>query len=58
VWSTPKTWERRAVPFPAVLADELSALMVGKTVMRWCSPTCVVECCATPIGGLGCSNRR
>jgi integrase len=30
VWSTPKTHERRSVPFPAVLADELSALMVGK----------------------------
>ena len=30
VWSTPKTQERRSVPFPAVLADELSALMVGK----------------------------
>jgi integrase len=30
VWSTPKTWERRSVPFPEVLADELSALMVGK----------------------------
>ncbi|HEX2402525.1 MAG TPA: site-specific integrase, partial [Mycobacterium sp.] len=30
VWSTPKTWERRSVPFPAALADELSALMVGK----------------------------
>jgi integrase len=29
-WSTPKTHERRSVPFPAVLADELSALMVGK----------------------------
>jgi integrase len=29
VWSTPKTWERRSVPFPAVLADELAALMVG-----------------------------
>jgi integrase len=29
VWSTPKTWERRSVPFPAVLADELSALMLG-----------------------------
>ncbi|AGZ54112.1 putative phage integrase [Mycobacterium kansasii 662] len=23
VWSTPKTWERRSVPFPATLADEL-----------------------------------
>ena len=23
VWSTPKTWDRRSVPFPAVLADEL-----------------------------------
>lgn len=31
VWSTPKTWERRSVPFPASLADELSALMVGKS---------------------------
>jgi integrase len=30
VWSTPKTYERRSVPFPAVLADELSALMVGR----------------------------
>jgi integrase len=30
VWSTPKSWERRSVPFPAVLADELAALMVGK----------------------------
>lgn len=30
VWSTPKTWERRSVPFPAVLTDELAALMVGK----------------------------
>lgn len=29
VWGTPKTWERRSVPFPAVLADELAALMVG-----------------------------
>ena len=28
--STPKTWERGSVPFPAVLADELAALMVGK----------------------------
>jgi integrase len=31
VWSTPKTWERRSVPFPATLADELAALMVGKS---------------------------
>jgi integrase len=30
VWSMPKTWERRSVPFPAALADELAALMVGK----------------------------
>jgi integrase len=30
VWSTPKSSERRSVPFPAGLADELSALMVGK----------------------------
>jgi integrase len=30
VWSTPKTHERRSVPFPAALADGLSALMVGK----------------------------
>jgi integrase len=29
-WSTPKTGERRSVPFPASLADELAALMVGK----------------------------
>jgi len=30
VWSTPKTGERRSVPFPASLAGELAALMVGK----------------------------
>ncbi len=30
VWGTPKTWERRSVPFPASLTDELAALMVGK----------------------------
>jgi integrase len=30
VWGTPKTGERRSVPFPASLADELAALMVGK----------------------------
>jgi integrase len=30
VWSTPKTWERRSVPFPSTLADELAAVMVGK----------------------------
>ena len=30
VWSTPKTWERRSVPFPASIADELAALMVDK----------------------------
>jgi integrase len=29
-WSTPKTHERRSVPFPEALADELAALMVGK----------------------------
>ncbi|AQA06184.1 site-specific integrase [Mycobacterium sp. MS1601] len=29
-WSTPKTWERRSVPFPATLCDELAALMIGK----------------------------
>ena len=30
VWSTPKSDERRSVPFPAFLADELAAGMVGK----------------------------
>jgi hypothetical protein len=30
VWSTPKSWERRSMPFPAALAEELAALMVGK----------------------------
>jgi integrase len=30
IWRTPKTGERRSVAFPAALADELSALMVGK----------------------------
>jgi integrase len=31
VWSTPKTHERRSVPFPATLSEELSALMVGRS---------------------------
>lgn len=30
VWSTPKTHERRSVPFPVFLAEPLAALMVGK----------------------------
>lgn len=30
VWSTPKTHERRSVPFPAALADDLASLMVDK----------------------------
>ena len=30
MWSTPKTWERRSVPFPAALVGELAALIVGK----------------------------
>ena len=29
VWSTPKSYERRSVPFPRFLADELGLLMVG-----------------------------
>jgi integrase len=29
-WATPKTHERRSVPFPEVLTDELAALMEGK----------------------------
>lgn len=31
VWSTPKSHERRSVPFPAFLAEPLAALMVGQT---------------------------
>jgi integrase len=30
VWSTPKSYERRSVPFPKFLAGDLAALMVGK----------------------------
>ena len=29
-WSSPKSYEQRMVPFPAFLADELAALMIGK----------------------------
>jgi integrase len=29
-WSTPKSWERRSVPFPTAFAEELAALMIGK----------------------------
>jgi integrase len=31
VWSTPKSHERRSVPFPRFLADELAALMAGNS---------------------------
>lgn len=31
VWSTPKDHERRSVPFPAMLTEELAALMAGKS---------------------------
>lgn len=31
VWSTPKSHERRSVPFPQFLSEELAALMVGKS---------------------------
>ncbi|SIE29530.1 phage integrase [Mycobacteroides abscessus subsp. abscessus] len=30
VWSSPKSHERRSVPFPAFLADPLAAIMIGK----------------------------
>ena len=30
VWSSPKTHERRSVPFPAFLGEELASSMVGK----------------------------
>lgn len=30
VWSTPKSHERRSVPFPAALADDLAKAMIGK----------------------------
>ena len=30
VWSAPKSYEQRSVPFPAFLTNELAALMVGK----------------------------
>src|SRR6201995_3929779 len=29
-WSTPKSWERRSVPFPTAVAEELAALMTDK----------------------------
>jgi integrase len=29
-WGTPKSWERRYVPFPIALAGELAALMISK----------------------------
>ncbi|QUD82106.1 site-specific integrase [Gordonia polyisoprenivorans] len=31
VWSSPKNHERRSVPFPRFLADDLAALMAGKS---------------------------
>jgi hypothetical protein len=30
IWKAPKDYERRSVPFPDFVADELSALMAGK----------------------------
>ncbi|WP_418888591.1 tyrosine-type recombinase/integrase [Mycolicibacterium neoaurum] len=34
VWSTPKSHEHRSVPFPAFLASELAASMVGERSRR------------------------
>jgi hypothetical protein len=57
VWSTPKTWERRSVPFPAALADELAALMVGKGRDELVFTDLRGGCCVTRIGGRGCSSQ-
>jgi integrase len=37
VWSNPKSHERRSVPFPRFLSEELAALMVGNLAKTWCS---------------------
>ena len=57
VWSTPKTLERRSVPFPAALADELAALMVGKGREELVFTDLRGGVLRTPTGGPGCSSR-
>jgi integrase len=47
VFNTPKSGERRSVPFPASLADELGALMVGKRSR----PARVHQCARRGVAG-------
>ena len=46
------------MPFPAAIADELAALMVGKGRDDLVFTDCAAACCVTQIGGRGCSNRQ
>lgn len=57
VWSTPKTHERRSVPFPAALSNELSALMVGKGRDALVFTTAHKTCCGCRTTGSGSSSR-
>ena len=58
VWSTPRTHERRSVPFPASLADELAALMVGKGRDALVFTTGLGGVCGCPTTGSGSSRQR
>jgi integrase len=57
VWSTPKTHERRSVPFPAVLADEMAALMVGMGRDELVFTDMHGGVLRNPIGGQGSSRQ-
>jgi hypothetical protein len=58
VWSTPKSHEQRSVPFPVFLADELAALMVGKSREHLVFTAPAGECCESRRGGLACSRQQ
>jgi len=58
VWSTPKNHERRSVPFPAFVVDELAARMVGSVEMMWFSLRRRAGCCVSRLSAPVCSIRR
>jgi integrase len=52
---TTKNHQRRSVPIPRFLADELAAQLAGKRPATWSSPHPKAACCGTPTSDHGSS---
>jgi integrase len=57
VVGTTKTHQRRSVPIPRFLADELADHLAGKAPAIWCLPLQRAACCAIRTSGRGSSIR-